>query len=170
MRQALLALALIAVTAGSALASDERRWTFREDEEGASLSFAIPDSDDAGPFFYCQRGEGKIGVVMFIDRRLAVGEPTAEGQWRDAAGQTAPWPATMKIWSGKAVMIANGTANADEMNGGSQIEVKVRADAFVMAEFARTGVIRVESFSETTDMPKAPTGRVRALVAACKKS
>jgi hypothetical protein len=86
-----LAIALSLILAAPALAQDRPSWNFREDEEGLSLGYAIPDSDDAGPFFYCQRGEGKIGVVFFVETRLAVGEPTSDGQWLNAARQPQPW-------------------------------------------------------------------------------
>jgi hypothetical protein len=169
MRPVLIALALLTAVAGPASAQDDRRWNFHEDEEGLSLSWAIPDSDDSGPFFYCQRGEGKVGVVLFVRRRLAVGEPNAQGQWLNARGEAAPWPGVLSLSSGKVTTSAQGGVVNDEMDGGSMIEAKLPPGSPVLAEFARTGRIRLMAFGETANLAGAPLAAVRALIQDCGK-
>lgn len=169
MKMALLALSLILASAAPAAASDERRWNFLQDEEGASLSFAIPESDDDGPFFYCQRKEGTVGVVMFVERRIAVGEPDSRGRALDARGVAAPWPTQMTLASGKVTVAMPAGANSAEMTGGTLVEAKVPVTSTVLAAFARTGEIRLMAYGETAEMPPAPKARVRALLNACRR-
>ncbi len=164
----LLLIAGAAAIATPTLAQpDERTWTFRLDDDLVQLSWAIPDSDDAGPAFTCSPGEGTVRVSMVVTRRVAMEAPTADGVWVDAAGRPAPWKGELELRSGRTTDRYPALVHPDEMNGGSMVEAEIAPETPALEAFGRTGVVVLSSFGETEAPPPAPSAQVRVLLNAC---
>lgn len=171
--KALAALAALALPA-AALAQDDRpAWWLNGGGDAAMLGYSIPESDDAGPMLTCDRSTrnpetaGKVSVTIFVDHRIAA--RLAGENWVDGRGRPAPWAAMIKITAAGVVAEYPALAHPDEMNGGSQITALVPVGAPVLAEFARTGRIRFESFGEIDNPPIAPVAKVAGLMRVCRK-
>lgn len=162
------ALVLIPALAAAlpALAQDGRAWSLAVGDVEAHMGFGAPESDDRLLALYCTRKTGQIHVGFDVDRRLA---DRLNGQaWVDSSGRPAPWPVSVTLASATARTTVPGKADADEMNGGSSISVEVSDRAPVMAEFVKTGVLKLTALEQTVEAPPPPRGLAARLLRACK--
>jgi hypothetical protein len=176
MKPALLLAALALVLATPVLAEPstetvqregEPQWTLNVTGDGSTLTYAIPDSDDAGPGFSCPGG-GDVDVYFFVEHREAVKQDDA-GRWIDAKGQAGPWTTRLILTSGKVTQTLTADVDADEMNGGSSLAARISAASPVLQAFGQTGKIVMQAYGETSDNPPAPRGMARRFVSVCSK-
>ena len=163
----LIAVALLLATT-PAIAQEKAVWNLSVDDQGATLFYAIPETDDGGPSFLCQAHAGTVSAIMFVEKRIAE-RVTDAGAWVDALGNPEPWPGELKIASGAVSDTFPAQVNADELNGGSMVEASLPLDSAVLLAFEKTGQIKLTSFDETDSVPPAPTAKVRELLKACAK-
>jgi len=179
MKPALLLAALALVLTTPALAmpvgpteptapEGEAQWTLTAPSDGgATLTYAIPDSDDAGPGFSCPGG-GDVDVYFFVDHREAVKQDDA-GRWINAKGEAGPWSTKLTITSGKITETLTADVDADEMNGGSSLVARISTQSPVLQAFGLTGKITMQAYGETSTNPPAPRGLARRFVSLCSK-
>lgn len=167
MKALLIAIACTAIAAPALAQPDERRWTLHIDDSLAQLTWAIPDSDDAGPSFSCSPGDGMVKVTQLVEHRVATEQPTADGTWVDAKGRPPPWPGELRLTSGKVSETYAALVQPEEMYGGSFVEAEAFPETPIFEAFAKTGVIVLTSFGESDKPPPAPRASVRALLHAC---
>lgn len=166
MRLAVIAAA--ALLAGPALAQDTRTWTFAETEEGAHLSYGTPESDDLPIAFHCQKGTGEVSVFLVFEHREATEAPNADGEWVNAKGEVAPWKTTLVIGTSSGDFKAPASVEADEMNGGSSIEVTAGVGDPPFVAISRDGKMTFKAYGETVSPPTAPKAEFRKLLRLCK--
>lgn len=164
----IVAAVTLLLVAAPAAAQDKAVWNLSVDDQGATLFYAIPETDDGGPSFMCQAHSGTVSAILFVERRLAE-RVTDAGAWVDALGNPEPWPGELKIASGAVTDTFPAAVNADEMNGGSMVEASLPLDSPVILAFGKTGQIKLTSFDESSTAPAAPTAKVRDLLKACAK-
>lgn len=155
MKKLLLAAAIAAV-ALPALAQDRPIWFLNAGDGLATLGYAIPDSEDAGPMLTCDRTTrnpataGKITVTIFVDEPIR--------------GRTA----NLEIKAGTVVGNFPAKVMPDEMNGGSQLDALVPVTSPVIAEFARTGRIKFTAGGQVVNPPVAPVAKIAGLMKVCR--
>ncbi len=173
MKPALLVSALALLVATPVLAdpgaapSAETQWTLTVKGDGAILTYAIPDSDDAGPGFSCPGG-GDVDVYFFVTHREAVKQDDA-GRWVDAKGEAGPWTTKLTLTSGKVTETITADVDADEMNGGSSLVTRISTQSPTLQAFGQTGKISMQAYGETSTNPPAPRGLARRFVSLCSK-
>src|SRR5690349_10626406 len=76
MKRTLIAGLALAALASPSFADERPMWNLYVEEDIATMSYAIPESDDAGPTFYCDRANnrpthpGQINAYFFTENRL----------------------------------------------------------------------------------------------------
>jgi hypothetical protein len=167
MRIAALAAAGLSLFALSASAQDSRVWSLDVGKTETYLRFAEPDSDDQPLSLHCTRKTGQIVVRFDVEHRLA---DRLQGEdWVDRLGRPAPWPVSVTLSSTTARTTLPGGAHADQLNGGSSIQVEVTDRAPVMREFAKSGVLRASALEDTVETPPAPRAMASRLLQTCKQ-
>jgi hypothetical protein len=156
---------VVLLVASPAAAGGPWRLSVAADE--AMLTRADGSGEDAATSLHCTPKSGAVGVTLFLDHRLA--DHLMGDQWVDKAGARAPWKIALTVTSGAVATSGPALANPDEMNGGSEIEATIPANAPVMIEFAKTGALRLIARGETVRDPPIPKAKAAALVAACAK-
>ena len=142
-------------------APDLHVWSFWQTEEGTHLSYAVPESDDTANYFVCQTGTGTLQASVWADHAIP-GEPSAEARTEMTR---------LTLVSGAASKAYEAVAEGEEMYGGAQVTaMNVGLNDTVIREFARTGVIQMKAYGETTKMPAVKLSDVRQLLDACKKA
>lgn len=170
MKPALLlsALALLATPAiADAPAADQPQWNLTVNDDGATLTYAIPNSDDSGPGFSCPGG-GDIDVYFPVDHREAVKQDDA-GRWVDAAGKEGPWSTKLILTSGRVSETITADVEADEMDGGSMVVARITTASPTLQNFGKTGQITMQAYGETSKSPPVPRGLARRLMSVCSK-
>lgn len=148
--------AVCAAIALPALAQDRPIWFLNAGDGLATLGYAIPDSEDAGPMLTCDRTTrdaataGKISVTIFVDEPIR--------------GRTT----SLEIKAGTVIGNFPAKVMPDEMNGGSQIDALVPVSAAVIAEFARTGRIKFTAGGQVVNPPVAPVAKIAGLMKVCR--
>jgi len=165
---ALLCLALLAASAAQAQEA-ARAWsvsTPKAPEDTAFLSFGAPGTDDVGLALSCKVKTGQVSILFDVNRALAVRQ--RGGVWIDTIGRPAPWLVDVVVASGVQRVSVRGLANPDQMNGGSTVTAEVSTQAPVVAAFAKTGLLHVESLGTTVEEPPAPKRHVAKFLRACR--
>ena len=170
MRAALpVAVALLAAYPAAAQTEGEdgaRRWTLTVEKEEALLVYAVPDSDDLSLSLRCRRDTGQIVISFLTETRLAA---RRAGQvWLDKIGRPAPWPTSVTVVTPSARTTVRGQAEPEEMYGGSLVSVELADRAPVMADFGKTGRLRLEALGEVGEEAPARPGEVRRFLRACR--
>ena len=166
MKRLVLACVALPFLASPALAA-KPPWRLVVDGDGASLTNAIPDSDDAATMLQCRTAEGTVTVYLFLETRVA--DHLKGAEWVDKAGRTAPWSARLTVTSGGVTGAFPAKANPDEQSGGTEVEATIPASAPVMAAFARTGAIHFTAFGERVKEPPIPAAKAAGLMRVCRK-
>ncbi|HWA62229.1 MAG TPA: hypothetical protein VG939_12690 [Caulobacteraceae bacterium] len=164
MRPALPLIAALILAAGPAAAGP---WRLHVDGDGANLTNGDSSGEDAATSLQCQGGEGKVTVYLFLDHRVA--DHLKGSDWVDKAGHPAPWKTPVLVVSGAVAGDFAGEVNADEMNGGSSVEVVIPAASPVMAAFAKTGAIRFSAYGEAVKDAPIPAAKAAGLMRVCRK-
>lgn len=147
--------------ASTPAAADGHVWSFWQTEEGSHLSYAVPESDDTANYFVCQTGTGTLQASVWADRAIP-GEPSAEARTEMTQ---------LTLVSGAVSKSYEAVAEGEEMYGGAQVTaMNVGLNDPVIAEFARTGVIQMKAYGETTKMPAVKLSDVKQLLDACKRA
>lgn len=162
-----LFLACVALPFLAAPAMAKQPWRLEIDGDGANLTNAIPNSDEAATMLQCQGGEGVITVYLFIDRRIA--DHLQGAEWVDRQGRSPPWNTRLLVTSGKLTASIPAKGNPDEESGGTEIEATIPANAAVMAAFARTGAVRFTAYGEVVRDPPIPASKAAGLMRVCRK-
>jgi hypothetical protein len=136
---------------------EQASWNGWQDAEAAGLTYAIPESDDAGPTLHCDLNAGKVEVIFFVDHR--------ESQ-EVGAGEK---PARFTLASGTVTRTYDGTIVGEEMMGGSEVHGTLAMDDPVLVSFARTGQISFSAYGENNAPPMAGAADVAKFLAACRK-
>ena len=160
---------LAAAHAPPALAQDQRVWSVsvpKKPDDTAFLSYGQPESDDLGLSLSCKVKTGQVSILFAAAKALAVRQ--RGDTWIDAIGRPAPWPVDVAVVSGVQRASVRGLANADQMNGGSTVTAELSTRAPVIAAFAKTGVLHLESLGTAVDQPPAPKRQVAKFLRACK--
>lgn len=167
-----LATALSASVAGAQptpTPADGPVWAFtaaKLPETVSYLRYAIPDADEIGVTLSCPRKSGEITARFDVDQRLA--DHLQGRTWVDRIGRPPPWPISVTLASATAATTLRGQAQPDEMNGGSSISVDVSDRAPVLAEFARTGQLKLTALSGSVQPPPAPKGLAGRFLRSCR--
>ncbi|MBA4789270.1 MAG: hypothetical protein H2042_06190 [Rhizobiales bacterium] len=66
MKRALLALSLLAVSAGTAFAQVKMTWDASETDNGGVLTFGVPESDNSMLSFVCNKGNANVLISSHI--------------------------------------------------------------------------------------------------------
>lgn len=136
-------------------------WSFWQTEEGSHLTYAVPESDDTANYFVCQTGTGTLQASVWADHAIP-GEPSAEARTEMTE---------LTLVSGATSKSYEAVAEGEEMYGGAQVTaMNVGLNDPVIREFARTGVIQMKAYGETTKMPAVKLSDVKQLLDACKKA
>ena len=165
--RAVLAL-IAALAAAPAAAQDEAsRWFGQVDKTEAFLTFGVPESDEIEASLSCTRKTGQIRILFPVQHRMA---ETLRGgtTWVDNLGRPAPWPVSVTVGSATQQTTVRGSANVDELGGGSTITVELSERAPVMQEFATTGQLRLIATGETVAHAPAPRREASRFVRACR--
>lgn len=162
----LLAAALGLSLSSTALAQ-ERVWRFTETEEGVHLVYGQPESDDVQVAFYCQRGTDQAGLLVWFEHRVAVDSPSPDGEWLNADGAPAPWPATLGVSVRDAGFMLNGNAAHDEVSEGTSLAVQTPTREPYLKAFAASGRIVFKAYGETIKPGPANPAEVRRFIAGC---
>jgi len=165
MKPFILACAVLPFLVSPAMAAQP--WRLSVDGDGASLTNAIPDSDDAATMLQCRSGEGTVTVYLFLERRVA--DHLMDAQWVDRAGRPSPWSTRLTVVSGAVTGTFPAQANPDEQSGGTEVEAVLPASAPVLAAFARTGAIRLSAYGERVKDPPIPAAKAAALMRVCRR-
>jgi hypothetical protein len=166
-RPALPAFALALLAAMPAMAA--AHWTLRVDAREAVLTTDEGSGEDSATMLRCRVHKGGVDVTMFVNHNEATDEPAADGSWRNKAGQKAPWRTQMTVASGAVSAAVAAKSNVDEMNGGTQVDASVPAAAPVMAEFGKTGKLKLTAYGESSRDPAVPATKAAKFLAACSK-
>ncbi len=159
----LLALA-IAAAATPAIAA-RSPWHLGSDDGGPMLSAG--EGEDVTASLHCKAHAGRIEAMFLVEH--AVADHLQGSTWMDKAGHKAPWAVTVHAVSGAVAADIPGKANADEMNGGSEINFSVPVAAPVAQAFARTGAVSFSLYGQSTNDPPAPMPLVARLMKVCSK-
>jgi hypothetical protein len=159
----LLALA-IAAAATPAIAA-RSPWHLGSDDGGPMLSAG--EGEDVTASLHCKAHAGRIEAMFLVEH--AVADHLQGSTWMDKAGHKAPWAVTVHAVSGAIAADIPGKANADEMNGGSEINFSVPATAPVAQAFAASGALKLTAFGETPKIPPAPAAIAAKFVKSCAK-
>ncbi len=163
---ALLAAVIGLSTTSAALAQD-RVWRFTETEEGVHLVYGQPESDDVQVALYCERGTDRAGLVVWFEHRVAADAPNPDGEWIDAEGAPAPWPATLGISVRDSGFTLSGDAVHDEISDGTALEVQTPTATPYLKAFAASGRIAFKAYGETIKPGPANPADIRAFIAGC---
>ncbi len=163
---ALLA-AVIGLSTASVALAQERVWRFTETEEGVHLVYGQPESDDVQVAFYCERGTDRAGLLVWFEHRVAVDAPSPDGEWLNADGAPAPWPATLGVSVRDAGFTLNGDAAHDEVSDGTSLGVQTPTSAPYLKSFAASGRIAFKAYGETIKPAPANPADVRRFIAGC---
>jgi hypothetical protein len=148
----------LAALVSPVLAQDEtRQWTATIGETEAFFAYATPESDDVAVSLSCRRKTGQIKILAPFEQRLA--------------GRARSRPLSVTVVSGTKKPVSAtvpGVARPDEMNGGATVETELADRAPVMAEFGRSGRLRLEAAGEAVEPPPAPAGQARRFLRACR--
>jgi hypothetical protein len=158
------ALIILSLAASPALAAP---WRLTVAKDEALLTYADGSGEDATTSLRCAPHSGRIRVTMFLEHRQA--DHLRGAEWVDKAGRQAPWKTNLSVASGDVNDSFPAAVNADEMNGGSQLDAAIPAASPVMTDFAKTGAIRFTAYGETVRQPKVPAAKAAGLVKACGK-
>jgi len=139
---------------------------WRLTDDGGPMLMA-GDGEDMTASLRCKPHAGRIEVVFLVDHPLA--DHLQGDVWVDKAGRRAPWAVTVHAASGAAAADLPGKANADQMNGGSEIDVALSAASPVAQAFAATGALKLTALGETPKLPPAPAALAAKLVKSCGK-
>jgi hypothetical protein len=142
-------------------------WGLTVAKDEALLTYADSSGEDAATSLRCTPHSGKIRVTMFLEHRQA--DHLMGAEWVDKAGRRAPWKTNLSVASGDVNDSFPAAVNADEMNGGSQLDAAIPTASPVVAAFAKTGAIRLSAYGETVKDPKVPAAKAAGLVKACSK-
>lgn len=164
MRSVAPALALIAILAAATPAAARSPWRLTDD--GGPMLVA-GDGEDMTASLRCKPHAGRIDVEFLVERNLA--DHQVGDSWADKAGHKAPWAVTVHAVSGAAAADLPGKANADQMNGGSEIDVSLSAASPVAQAFAASGALKLTAFGETPKLPAAPAALAAKFVKSCSK-
>ncbi|MGA0603061.1 hypothetical protein ACO2Q3_20305 [Caulobacter sp. KR2-114] len=160
----LAALAVLAVAAATpALARSPWRLASADGE----TMLTDGDGEDMAASLRCKPHAGRIDVTFLVDHNLA--DHQVGDTWADKAGHRAPWAVTVHAASGAAAADIAGKANADQMNGGSEIDLVLPAASPVAQAFAASGALKLTAFGETPKLPPAPAALAAKFVKSCTK-
>lgn len=159
----LLAFALAA--AGDAQAKSP--WRLTIDADGPYLTVGDAESESPVTSLHCKPHEGRIGVTLFVERRVA--DRLKGDTWVDKASRPYPWPTTVRVVSGAVSADVAAKTNPDEMNGGSEVDLVLSPTAPVVLAFAKTGALKFTAWGETTKDPAVPPAMAARLVKGCSK-
>jgi len=175
-----IALAAVAITAAgpAAVAEEWVNWTLVADDRGASLVYGGSEgSDDVRVSLSCDSGSRRLSVAFPIDRRVAV-RLGDDGEWIDANGRRAPWPAEVGIEAGAAGQAFEASLRDYELNEGSWAEAEAPT-ADVRELLTSAGAARealsfyvasqawAEPLYEKVTPPPVPGADLDALLAVC---
>jgi len=161
----LLALGLLAAGASPALAKSP--WRLTIDADGPYLTVGDAESESPATSLHCKPHEGKIGVTLFVERRVA--DRLKGDTWVDKAGRPYPWPTTVRVVSGPVSADVAAKTSPDEMNGGSEVDLTLAPTAPVMVAFAKSGALKFTAWGETTRDPPVPPALAAKLVKGCSR-
>lgn len=163
----ILAALAIALAAGPATAQQRPRvWAIALPKEGdAVLRFAFINSTDLMLGYTCKRGSGQIHIIAASPVRIT--EPM-DPDAPPATPIVVARPATVTVSSGPATATLPGKIMPDVEYGGSSIVTEISSGSPVIAEFRRTGYLRVTVLNELVDAPPAPSGMLRAFLNFCR--
>lgn len=164
MRRTALALALIAIVAGAAPAAARSPWRLTND---AGPLLVDGDGEDMTASLRCKPHAGRIDVMFLVNHDLA--DHLVGDTWADKAGRKAPWAVTVHVASGAATSDLAGKANADEMNGGSEIDASLPSSSPVAQAFAASGALKLSAFGQTARLPAVPAVLAAKFVKSCAK-
>jgi hypothetical protein len=171
MKTALLLSAFALLPAAPALAeppvADQPQWTLDVNGDGATLTYAIPNSDGPALGFSCPGG-GDVDVYFPVTHREAVKQDDA-GRWVDAKGAAGPWSTKLTLTSGKVTETITADVDADEMDGGSNVIGRISTQSPTLQAFGQTGRWTMQAYGETSSSPPAPRGMARRFVSVCSK-
>jgi len=161
-RAALIAL-LVAAPLPVFAADDEEppapAWTFSHEDGVTMLLFGVPAEWEGSPnYLSCKDHSGKVEVEVWADHQV---NPNDEG------GQETT---RITVRSGPVEKVFQAQAQDEEMNGGAEVTATLAADEPVLAQFARTGVIKLTAYGASTDMPPAKVADAAKLLQACRKA
>jgi hypothetical protein len=162
-RTALIALVLLAPLPGLAIAADDDQppaptWSLSHEDGETTLLFGVPAEWEGSPnYLRCKDHSGKVEVEAWADHQV---NPN------DVGGQEAT---RMTVRSGSVEKAFAAHAQDEEMNGGAEVTAMLPADEPVLAEFARTGVLKLTAYAMPSDMPAARPADAAKLLQACRK-
>lgn len=166
MSRAALVLALFAVAAAAATpVAAKSPWRLGADEGGPMLSAG--EGEDVSASLHCKAHAGRIEGMFLVEHALA--DHLQGSTWVDKAGHRAPWTVTVHVASGAVAADVPGKANADEMNGGSEIDFALPATAPTAQAFATSGALKLTALGETPKIPPAPAALAARFVKSCAK-
>lgn len=150
---------------------EQRYWDLTIDDREATLNWQILGVlDEEGPIFFCKPGEGVVHVWMFPKHRIAAREMRADGEWVDAMGKAAPWPARLDLRANRTIgVVLPAIVTPDAMSGDSMVKAFLPTASPVLRTFGETGVIMLTAFGEAQAPPPAPIAKVKAFLEACAK-
>ena len=163
---ALLA-AVIGLSTASVALAQERVWRFTETEEGVNLVYGQPESDDVQVAFYCERGTGLVGLIVWLEHREGRPSPDPEGGWVNTEGAPEPWATTLEISTVDADFSMSATAGPDDLTEATFVEFRTPATPPYLKAFAASGRIAFKAYGETIKPGPANPADIRAFIAGC---
>jgi hypothetical protein len=164
LRATLAGLLLAGPLPGLAVAADDAdqppppAWTFTQEDGESMLLFGVPAEWEGSPnYIRCSDRSGRVEVEVWADHQITPNRPGGEGTTQ------------IILRSGTIEKDFGAHAQDEEMNGGSEVTATLSADEPVLAEFARTGMIKVTAYGQASDMPAANPADAAKLVRACRK-
>ena len=134
-------------------------WSYSHEDGESMLLFGVPAEWEGSPnYLRCTDGSGRIEAEFWADHQVT---PDREG----GEGTT-----EMTIRSGAIEKAFGAHAQDEEMNGGAEVTATLSADEPVLAEFARTGIIKLTAYGQSSDMPAAKPADAAKLIKACRKA
>lgn len=167
MKPSLPALIFVAVFCGGATraAADDSdqppppSWSYSHENGESMLMFGVPAEWEGSPnYLGCTDGSGRVEAEFWADHQVTPGRVGGEGATE------------MIIRSGAIEKAFGAHAQDEEMNGGAEVTATLSADEPVLAEFARTGVIKLTAFGQSSNMPAAKPADAAKLIQACRKA
>lgn len=165
MRSLLGALVAIALPA-LAEAQETREWGLLIENGEAFLGWATPDTEDESFGLACVRGEGVIRLDVWADATQAF-DQADDGTWRNKAGALEPWSGYAAVRSGAAREAVEVDAYRHLSGHGSEVKMRLPADALLWDAFRSSGEIRVEVYDEAIAPGPVPQPLLKRFFAAC---
>ena len=127
------------------------KWVLTINDQAVYIGDA---SDDESNSVSCQKPlDGKVQFHFHVDA--------------DPPKGPAPWKTRMTVRSGAASITVPAEAQDNEDAGGSDVTIDLPATSPVVADFGKTGELKMSALGHSSDSPPVPVAKAAKLVKLC---